>query len=264
MKLRRLVESLARGRRLRRRLPARFGSRRLVVSPDVQLRWLTPGDRAFDLLLLDLADTFVEPGDVVWDVGASVGAFAIPAAHRSRAPVVAIEADPFSCGLMRETAALRENRDLDLRIVCAAAADRDGLIPFSIGGPTRASSGIAEGALPKEHGTSREVLLSPCLRLDSLLEYLPAPQLLKIDTEGGERFTLEGARKIITEVRPILFLEVYAEFGDYVEAMLEEAGYTMFSGRSPLRELRPLDRAKDWVAIPAERVEQVRAGLADH
>lgn len=262
MGLRRLAERLARGRRLRRRLPQRFGGRRLAVSPDVQLRWLTPGDKAFDLLLLDLADTFVGPGDIVWDVGASVGAFAIPAAHRSQAAVIAIEADPFSCGLMRETAALPENQDLDLRIVCVAAADRDGLIPFSIGGPTRASSGIAEGALPNEHGASREMFLSPCLRLDSLLDYLPAPRLLKVDTEGGERFTLEGAQKIITEVRPILFLEVYAEFGDYVETMLTDARYVMFSGRSPLRELRPLDRAKDWLAIPAERMEQVRADLA--
>lgn len=245
-----------------RRLPKRFGSRRIAVSPDVQLRWLKPGRHAFDQLLLELADRFVHEGTVVWDVGASVGGLAFPAAHRSRAFTLAVEAEPFSAGLMRRSARLPENRDLQIEIVCAAAADRDGLIPFAIGGGTRAASGLRDGALPNEHGTSLEVFWSPCFRLDSLLDYFPAPHLLKIDTEGGEEFTLGGAPRMIDEVRPILFIEVYRQFRDSVEERLRSAGYQLFSGESPLGELRPLDWTKDWLAIPSERVDRTRAALA--
>ena len=64
------VEQWASGRRIRRRLPNGVP---LFVSPDAQLKYLA---RRFDPELIALADRFVTPQSVVWDVGANCGVFA--------------------------------------------------------------------------------------------------------------------------------------------------------------------------------------------
>jgi FkbM family methyltransferase len=259
MHLRRIVELMSRGRSFQRRLPKRFGSRRIVVSPDAALRWLKPGPSAFEHSLLALADRQVRAGMVVWDVGANVGAFTFPAAHQSRSTVVAIEADSFLAGLLRQSATFRENRDLDVRVLNAAVSDHDGTAAFAISGRGRAASGLTAGTLSTQHGATREVVTVPSLTLDTLVKCLPAPDLIKVDIEGAEPLLLKGANEMLGSCRPAIYIEVTRETWGIVTSTLVGARYELFDGD---QHSAPLDLhsgcPNNLFAVPTERVELAR------
>jgi FkbM family methyltransferase len=232
MSIRRLAELFWRNRRLRRRLPARFGQRPIIVSPDAALRWLRPDESAFEPSLLALADHRITAGMPVWDIGANVGAFTLPAAHRSRAAVLAVEADPFLAGLLRDTAGLPQNRDLDIEVLCVAIGDRDGAARFRIAGRGRASNGLESGTLSTQHGASRQIMTVPTFRLDTLLEDFTAPAFIKVDVEGAELLLLRGATRLLSEIRPTFYIEVSGASRTEACKIFAAAGYQLFDGDS--------------------------------
>lgn len=252
--IRRFVELASRGRSIRRRLPPRYGKRRIVVSPDAALRWLKPGQDAFESSLLSLADHWVKPGTCVWDIGANVGAFGFPAAHRSGAPAILVEADPFLAGLLRRSAALSDNSDLDVRVLGAAIGERNGTAEFAIAGRGRASNALVAGGFHTQHGKSRQVITVPVLTLDTLLKTLPAPDLVKVDVEGAEHMLLRGSAELLREVRPNLYIEISSANFAECSAILGAADYRLFDGdadlASPVAASGPVGNA---LAVPAER-----------
>jgi FkbM family methyltransferase len=222
MLFRHALELIARNRKYWRRFPARYGRRRILVSPDAALRWLRPGEAAFERFLLDLADT-LEPGMVVWDLGANVGVFAVSAAHRTGAKVVAIEPDPFLSNLLTRTC--RANPDLDIDLVEAAVSDSKGMADLAVAGRGRACNALSAGHLPQDHGISRGHIMVPTTTLDDLLEAYPAPALLKIDIEGAELLALAGATRLLASVRPKICIEVRQETRAQAERILTANGY---------------------------------------
>ena len=87
-----------------RRLPPPFSGNRIVASGRVGgLKFLFKPSAAWDPELLRIAAALVEPGDVVWDVGANVGLFAAAAASRAgpTGRVIAVEADEATAVLAR-------------------------------------------------------------------------------------------------------------------------------------------------------------------
>lgn len=233
MNLRRLVELASRNRTFKRRMPARYGSRPLFVSPDASLRWLKPGRASFEPRLLAIIETFVRPGMVAWDIGANVGLFAYPTAHLSRAKVVCVEPDPFLAQLLRRTSKLPVNGDLDVEILCAAIGDRDGIARLRIAGRGRSTSGIEGATVSTQHGKTREVMTVPMLTLDTLLVDFPSPQFLKIDVEGAELLLLAGASRVLSEVKPIILIEVNGATWPEASATLMAAGYDLLDGDLP-------------------------------
>jgi FkbM family methyltransferase len=250
--VRRLLELISRGRRIRRRLPEAFGRRPIIASPDAALRWLKPGGGAFERTLLELATSRVSPGMVVWDVGANVGAFALPAAHCSGATVIAIEADPFLAGLLRDTASIPANQDLDIKVLCAAISDHNGIAEFAISGRGRASNGLLAGALSTQHGATRQILMTPTLTLDAVAETVPAPQLIKIDVEGAELLVLAGAERLLKRHRPIIYVEISGENWTEAAAILKRNNYNLFDGDSDIFNPDPVgDPVVNVLALPA-------------
>ena len=248
-----LLERLSRGRSFVRHLPNEFQGRPIVVSPDAALRWLKPGAAAFDPELVNAARHLVHPGDVVWDFGANVGAFALLAAVRSGRPVLCVEADPFLAELLRRTAALERNRDLELEVVCAAVGDRDGIAEFAIAGRGRASSGLVRGSLSTQHGKTRQLLLTPIVSADSLLDGRAPPAMVKVDIEGGEGLFIDGAARLIDEVRPRFLIEVSAEQRDKVVSRFVAAGYGLGKlTKIGLELLGEGEMPGSIVALPAE------------
>lgn len=234
-----MLELAVRDSVIKRRLPRKYGRRTLYVSPDAALRWLKPGNHAFEPGLQAVIDRYVEPGMVAWDVGANVGIFAFPTAHRSGAKVLAIEADAFSAGLLRRTLRLPGNADLDVDVLCVAIGDHDGTARFKVAGRGRSASGLESGNLSSQHGATRETLTVPMLTLDRLLDDFPAPGFLKVDVEGAEILLLAGAARVLKEHRPIVLIEVNTNTWPLVSRTLLDHGYTLIDSDAPIEEQKP-------------------------
>jgi methyltransferase FkbM-like protein len=76
---------------------------------------------------------------------------------------------------------------------------------------------------------SGEYILVPSIPLDEFIASgNPAPQLMKIDVEGGETAVLVGAERLLRERRPVIICEVHhAEAAGWMEEWLPARGYHM-------------------------------------
>ena len=230
--IRRLAELLARGRRFRRRIRVAGQLAPIWVSPDAQLKYLKPGERAFDRDLLELAEQRLGPDDVVWDVGANIGTFSVAAATVAvSGQVVAIEADSWLAELLQRTAA-EPFFGGRLKVVHCAAAAEAGEARFVISARGRASNALEVGGGRSPMVRAREIVMVPTLPLDDLLDQLAAPTFVKIDVEGAELLVLRGASRLLSEIRPRIYVEVDQRLAGEVMALLVTANYAAFDPRT--------------------------------
>ena len=196
------------------------------MSTDSQLKYLKPGVAGFDRQLLDWAREFVEPGSVVWDVGANVGVFTFAAAGRG-AKVVSVEPDPYLGSLLMRSQAL--NATLDITLVAAALSGDVGIARLQIASGGRASNALKEfsGARSQFNSALAEVVV-PTILLDSLIAISGPPRFVKIDVEGAEAMVLAGAKRLLSEVRPIIIIESSEQTRDEVSAQLRRHNYRLF------------------------------------
>ena len=224
--IRRLAELLARGRTFRRRLRVAGQLAPIWVSPDAQLKYLKPGARAFDTDLLELAEQRLGPDDVVWDVGANIGTFSVAAATvATSGEVIAIEADIWLAQLLRRTAA-EPFFGGRIKVVPCAVSSGPGVARFTIAARGRASNALEASGGRSQMGGARETVLVPTLALDDLLDHLLAPTFVKIDVEGAELLVLQGASRMLSAVRPAIYIEVDEGSATEVFALFAAQGYT--------------------------------------
>jgi FkbM family methyltransferase len=142
------------------------------------------------------------PGQVVLDVGANVGYYALTAAARvgPGGRVIAFEPGPAVAARLRENAGL--NGLSNLTVVEAAVADRPGVRRFHLGEDSEGSS--LYDAVP---GTAGEVDVR-VVTLDDESVGLGRVDVVKIDAEGAEVGVLRGARRLLTDPHaPAVMLE---------------------------------------------------------
>ena len=210
------AEHFAKGRRIRRTLPNGVP---MFVSPDAQLKYLA---REFDADLIALARQYVGAESVVWDVGANCGVLAFASAGAKQ--IVAVEADPFLCNLIQQSA---EISGIDVLVVAAAAYSAYGLAEFSIARRGRASNHLSQFAGSTQSAGERNRIIVPTITLDALLERALPPTFIKIDVEGAEFAVLQGASTILTKHRPVVYLESGDETRDACRALFAVHGYSM-------------------------------------
>lgn len=76
-------------------------------------------------------------------------------------------------------------------------------------------------------GDRRGARWVPCRTLDSLLDHNPAPDFVKIDTEGAEVEVLRGGRRLFSEVCPRLIVECHRPpHGDWIRSFLPRYEFT--------------------------------------
>jgi FkbM family methyltransferase len=185
-------------------------------------------DGVYEQIVVDWLKAMLRPTDVLWDVGANVGALSIVAASRCRR-VVAFEPDPRSLSRLR--ANISANRLENVTIVAAALADRTGSMTLHQSG----SHNTGMSSLLDERLTAGTPVAVQTLRADEYLAAHPdeQPTLLKIDVEGAEHLVLAGGASLLRsrQVRAVVFEDRSGDDGMPVNgaviSALTAAGYVI-------------------------------------
>jgi FkbM family methyltransferase len=152
----------------------------------------------------DMLRRLVPLGAAVADIGANIGWYAAHmAAHDATARIFAFEPVPDTFDWLRMTISL--NKLHNVVIEQLAVSDRPGSMVIHVD-PTIAGAASAHPTVYQE--TSMPVAVQT-IRLD---DYAATQRLrfdaIKLDVEGGELAALQGATRILTEHRPVVFAEM--------------------------------------------------------
>lgn len=197
---------------------------RLNLRKEVRL-WLGENEPTLQTWLRSM----VQPGIVLYDVGAHLGSIALGVA-RLLGPsgrVVAFEADP------QNAEDLTENRDRNglqgsLEIVSSAVWSHSAAaITFRRGGEKRSHGGVESGGHRPVLGSGDLVNVSAIGLDDFVAKGGPIPRLVKIDVEGGEYEVLRGAQVLFSNHRPLLIAEVHHKDAEHqIRKWLDNIGYS--------------------------------------
>ncbi len=238
-----------------RRLPRDLGSLPVYVSARTDVRllyWdLTPA--AGDLFAI--ARRCINPGDIVWDIGANLGLFSFAAASKAgpTGSVLAIEPDPRHADLILKSRRRLSSQHASLDVICAAVSKAQGIAELEISARGHARNHLTEVA-GNEAGQAVETKSVITITLDWLLEHRPAPKMVKIDVEGAECLVLAGAHRLLSEVRPTIYIEVSDDHIAEVTSILKSYHYLLFDPDSTTQStLRPIETCNfNTLAIPQE------------
>lgn len=208
----------------------------LYVTADSALQFLgrSFGTQSMSAPLLKFAHDFVRPGHVVWDIGANVGVFSFASAFAAGAAgeVLAVEPDFMLAWLLQRSAERNRAQLPNVRVLCAAVSDRAAFSRLEIAARGRASNSLTEVRMRSQGGGirySQDVLTTT---LDTLLEQFRKPDIVKIDVEGAESLVIKGGTKLLSEVRPVIYIEVGDEQAAAIAHSLSAHKYLMFDGEA--------------------------------
>jgi FkbM family methyltransferase len=178
--------------------------------------------------------------------------------------VHAVEAAPGTAELLRRNVAA--NPRYTIHVHELALADVEGELEFTA---FEAGSGLSS-LVSSSSGT---VVCVRATTLDTLTASLGRVDLVKLDLEGAELRALQGARRLLSEDRPALMIELEPEHlkrqGGSIgalESLLRAAGYEAFGIVAGEGDLRFVPFESPWrrpegdpniVAVPAERSERL-------
>ncbi len=147
-----------------------------------------------------LLDALVEPGDVVLDVGANIGALAVPLAKRvgTEGMVIAFEPQRLVFQILGANAALNGLHQLVPHRIAIGSQPGSILVPRIDYAASKNYGALALG----DWDTGERV---PVKAIDELS--LPRCELIKADVEGMELDVIRGAEQTIRRLRPYLYVE---------------------------------------------------------
>ncbi len=193
----------------------------------------------------------LEPGHVMIDIGANVGAYALRAGKKV-APtgmVIALEPGGGAFDFLMRGVELNGLQDV-VRLHKSAAAERDGREHF--GGADTEWHGFALGAAD---GSGVEVEVRS---VDSLAEEYGLPRLdvLKIDAEGAEYRVLQGAAAVVRRFRPDVVMEITATHSaENALSWLRNLDYEphLLQGAQLIPATGPGNNSPNMILLPKER-----------
>lgn len=188
-----------------------------VVGSGIHGCWLG----TYELDKQHVMEKYVKPGMAIYDIGANTGFYTLFFAQLAgpKGHVISFEPFPQNAACLINHAAL--NCLTNVQVVQAAVGNEDGLAGFSTG------HGSYQNALVASDST---MLVVPVITLDRFIahEGKPIPQLIKIDVEGAEADVLLGAKHLLEEHRPVLFVALHGdEPARRCREILAACGYTL-------------------------------------
>ena len=171
------------------------GRRWLVFSGGKILRLLLG---SYEVDQTSIITQRLQPGSVLFDVGAAVGYYTLLAAPLvgPEGRVVSFEPDSKNAAFLRKHVAV--NRFTNVDVHQTAIGDRNGQAQFSGG------TGTGTGRL-----TERGNFTVSLCTLDEVVRHTRMPTHIKIDVEGAELRVLHGARNLLATAKPTLFLSTH-------------------------------------------------------
>ena len=188
-------------------------------------RWLG----TYEPELAEAVRELVKPGMIVYDVGANIGYVSMLLAHAARpdGQVFAFEALPANIERIRANVALN-NLESRVHLIPQAVADRSGELTFYV--HESVGMGKIAGSAGRPEDQYQAEIKVQTLSLDEFAyqQGNPAPDVVKIDIEGGEVLALPGMKRILAEHHPLLLLELHGPESEKVAwQTLTEAGYRL-------------------------------------
>jgi FkbM family methyltransferase len=211
--------------------------------------------------LQDAARKLIQPGDVVYDVGANVGYVSLLSARLSgkSGKVFAFEALPENVARLRKNV-LINTLESRITVTHAAVIDTVRLVIF-LTHPSGAM-GKTLGSAGRDEQYSGRITV-PGLALDAFVydENHPTPDIIKMDIEGGEGKALAGMPRLLTEKRPILLIELHGEkAARQVWNHLRQRHFSvhqMKRGYPKVTNINALDWKAYIIAIPEQKIDQL-------
>ena len=171
--------------------------------------------------VVEAAVANLRKGGVFYDVGANIGLFSLLLSEHA-SQVIAFEPEHNNLSCLRRTV---EHGPKNIRIFDCALGASDGTMMFDRRG------GAFSGRLATKDAF--DGTLVPVRSVDSVVaEGASAPDLMKIDVEGGEGGVLQGALNTLRAHRPTIICEMHADDPEGVRLafdILKEAGYKVAS-----------------------------------
>lgn len=186
--------------------------------------WLGTYEPAMEMASAD----FVRPGDIVYDIGANIGYFSLSFARKvgQEGHVFAFEPLPSNIERLRHNVKLNQ-QDERITIVPCAVSDSAGTEEFLA--HSLHSMGKLAGAGGRDTAY-QESLKVRTITVDGFIyeDGRPAPDIVKMDIEGGETKAIKGMTRMLTDIRPKLILELHGpEAAMTVWKTLEESNYVL-------------------------------------
>lgn len=177
--------------------------------------WLGTYERETQRVLKRL----IEPGAVVYDLGANVGFFTLLASKLAGAAGVVYAFEPLPRNIELLERHVQLNRASNVRVMPLAVTATSGVARF------------ARAANPSMGGLAEEGDVE--VRTDSIDALVGSgvirpPTFLKIDVEGAEDGVLAGAKQVLREHRPDILLSAHGyRKHETCSSLLQDLGYAL-------------------------------------
>lgn len=215
-------------------------------------RWLG----TYEPELASAAREFIRPGMTLYDVGANIGYVSLLLAHAARpnGRVFAFEALPVNIERIRRNIDLN-GLEKRISLIPRAVADKGGELTFYV--HESVGMGKVAGSAGRPQEQYQAEITVEALSLDEFVyqQGNPAPDVVKMDIEGGEVLALPGMKRILAEHRPLLLLELHGPESEKVAwQTLTAAGYSLYAMESGYPRIETPEKL-GWKAYLVARQE---------
>ena len=161
--------------------------------------------------LQQAARKFTHPGMVIYDIGANIGYISLVFARLSGENGSVYSFEALAENIQRLTHNIQLNHLQDrIRVNACAVVDSTRTVTFKT--HSSGAMGKVVGSAGRDEHYLQKIQVNG-LALDDFvfIQKNPAPDLIKMDIEGGEVLAIQGMRRILKESRPVFFIELHGE-----------------------------------------------------
>jgi FkbM family methyltransferase len=145
--------------------------------------------------------SFLKPNDVVCDVGANIGTYAIRAAFKIAPGGHVYAFEPLKENQEMLLNSISQNQAKNITVIGSVVGDENGTVSFSSNGRNSSAKISADN--------QRDAKILPIITLDSFAEEYQIKRLdwIKMDIEGAEPLVLKGIPNCIERFKPSFLFE---------------------------------------------------------